>query len=148
RGAGGNSTLFEFDDHLTMFEAYGSEANTKANIEKARSVVPNKPLTEVIVSHHHFDHSGGLRTAVAEGLTIITQRGNIELFREMVSRPATQFPDALSRSPKPIKLKPVDDRVVLKDKSMEVHLYRVIANNHMADGIFAYAPAARIVAEG
>jgi len=31
---------------------------------------------------------------------------------------------------------------------MEVHLYRVIANNHMADGIFAYAPAARVVAEG
>jgi hypothetical protein len=148
RGAGGNSTLFEFDDHLTMFEAYGSELNTKANIEKARSVVPNKPLTEVIVSHHHFDHSGGLRTAVAEGLTIITHRGNLELFKEMTSRPATQFPDALGRNRKPIKLKPVDDHLVLKDKSMEVHLYRVIANNHMADGIFAYSPAARIVAEG
>jgi glyoxylase-like metal-dependent hydrolase (beta-lactamase superfamily II) len=148
RGAGGNSTVFEFDDHLTMFEAYGSEANTKANIEKARSLVPNKPLTEVIVSHHHFDHSGGLRTAVAEGLTIITHRGNIELFKEMVARPAKQFPDALGKNPKPIKVRPVDDQLVLKDKSMEVHIYRVIANNHMADGIFAYAPAARVVAEG
>jgi len=41
---------------LTMFEAYGSEANTKANIDKARTLVRNKPLTEVIVSHHHVDH--------------------------------------------------------------------------------------------
>jgi len=39
-----------------MFEAYGSEANTKANIDKARTLVRNKPLTEVIVSHHHVDH--------------------------------------------------------------------------------------------
>src|SRR6058998_980490 len=131
RGAGGNSTLFEFDDHLTMFEAYGSEANAKANIDKARSVVPGKPLTEVIVSHHHFDHSGGLRTAVAEGLTIITHRGNVDLFKEMASRPATRFPDALARNPKPIKIRAVDDHLVLKDKSMEVHVYRVISNSHM-----------------
>ncbi|HYR82929.1 MAG TPA: MBL fold metallo-hydrolase [Terriglobia bacterium] len=148
RGAGGNSTLFEFDDHLTMFEAYGSEANAKANIDKARSVVPGKPLTEVIVSHHHFDHSGGLRTAVAERLAIITHRGNVDLFKEMASRPATQFPDALARNPKPIKIRAVDDHLVLKDKSMEVHVYRVISNSHMANGIFAYAPAARVVAEG
>src|SRR5215470_7206868 len=148
RGAGGNSTVFEFDDHLTMFEAYGSETNAKANIEKARSLVPNKPLTEVIVSHHHFDHSGGLRTAVAEGLTIITHRGNVDLFKEMASRPARQYPDALGRNPKPIKIRAVDDHLVLKDNSMEVHVYRVISNSHMADGIFAYAPAARVVAEG
>ena len=148
RGAGGNSTVFEFEDHLTMFEAYGSEANAKANIEKARSLVPNKPLTEVIVSHHHFDHSGGLRTAVAEGLTIITHRGNVDLFKEMASRPARQYPDALGRNPKPIKIRAVDDHLALKDNSMEVHVYRVISNSHMADGIFAYAPAARVVAEG
>ena len=148
RGAGGNSTVFEFEDHLTMFEAYGSEANAKANIEKARSLVPSKPLTEVIVSHHHFDHSGGLRTAVAEGLTIITHRGNVDLFKEMASRPARRYPDALGRNPKPIKIRTVDDHLILKDNSMEVHVYRVISNSHMADGIFAYAPAARVVAEG
>jgi hypothetical protein len=148
KGAGGNSTLFEFDDHLTLFECYGSEANTKANIETARATVPGKPLTECINSHHHFDHSGGLRAAVSEGLTIITHKGNVELFKEMASRPNKQFPDALGKNPKPIKIIPVDDHLVLKDKSMEVHIYRAINNSHMANGLFAYAPSAKIVAEG
>jgi hypothetical protein len=65
RGAG-NSVLFEFDDHLTLFEVYASEANARAVIDKARSLVPGKPLTEAIISHHHFDHTGGLRAAVAD----------------------------------------------------------------------------------
>ncbi len=148
KGQGGNSTLFEFDDHTTLFECYGSEALTKAIIDKARSLVSSKPLTECIVSHHHFDHSGGLRTAVAEGLTIITHRGNVDLFKEMAARPATIFPDALGRNPKPIKIKAVDEHLKLKDGSMEVDIYRVISNSHMADGVFVYVPRDRLVAEG
>src|SRR3954471_11320766 len=69
------SVVFEFADHLVLFEAPLNETRTKAVIDTARSLRPEKPLTHVIMSHHHFDHSGGLRMAVAEGLTIITYRG-------------------------------------------------------------------------
>lgn len=145
---GGSSTAFEFQDHLTLFEAYGNENNAEAIIQKARTLVPGKPLTQVIVSHHHFDHSGGLRAAVAEGLTIITQRGNAGIFQEMAARPAKEFPDLLGKNPKPIKIIPVDDKLVLKDSAMEVDIYRVISNNHMPNGIIAYVPSAKAVAEG
>jgi glyoxylase-like metal-dependent hydrolase (beta-lactamase superfamily II) len=147
RGAG-NSVLFEFDDHLTLFEVYASEANARAIIEKARSLVPGKPLTEAIVSHHHFDHSGGLRAAVSEGLTIVTQRGNEGLFREVTSRPAKIFPDALGRAPKPIKLRLVDDHLKMADSSMDIDIYRVVANSHMADGLLAYVPRDRLLVQG
>jgi len=66
----------------------------------------------------------------------------------MTSRPATRFPDALGKNPKPIKIVPVDDRLILKESSMEVHIYRVMANNHMANAVFAYVPRDRLVAEG
>ena len=144
----GNSTLFEFDDHLTLYEAYGSEANARAIFAKARSLVPGKPLTDVIVSHHHFDHTGGLRAAVAEGLTIVTQRGNEALFREMAGRPARRFPDALGRSPKPIRVRTIDDHLKMRDGSMEIDIYRVVANSHMADGLLVHVPRERLLVQG
>ena len=54
-----------------------------------------KPLTELVVSHHHFDHTGGIRQAMAEGLTIIAHKGTEGLFREIALRKGTIAPDAL-----------------------------------------------------
>jgi hypothetical protein len=144
----GNSTAFEFSDHILLYEVYASEANAKAIIERARTLVPGKPVTRAIVSHHHFDHSGGLRAAVSEGLEIITHRGNAEIFREMAGRPAKAFPDALGRNPRPIRILPVDEMLVLKDAMMEVRIYRARNNSHMANALIAYAPGAKTVSQG
>jgi glyoxylase-like metal-dependent hydrolase (beta-lactamase superfamily II) len=141
----GNSTLFEFDDHLTLFEAYGSEGNARAMFERARALVPGKPLTEVIVSHHHFDHTGGLRAAVAEGLTIVAQRGNEAFLREVTARPAT---DQLGKTPREIRLRAVDDYLKLRDNAMEIDIYRVVANSHMADGLMVHVPRDRLLVQG
>jgi glyoxylase-like metal-dependent hydrolase (beta-lactamase superfamily II) len=149
-GTGGNafSILIEFDDHLTLFEAPTSEARTKAVIDKARAVVPDKPLTEVIVTHHHFDHSGGLRTAVAEGLTVISHQGNEGIFKEMTSRKATLRPDLLTKSGMTLKFRGMDDTLVLKDKSMEIDLFRLIDNTHSPYLIAAFVPRDNLLVEG
>ena len=145
---GANSILFEFADHLTMFEAPSSQAWTKAVIDRARATVPAKPLTEVVVSHHHFDHTGGIRQAMAEGLTIIAHKGTEGLFREIALRKGTIAPDALGASPKPLKFRGVDDHLQLKDASMQVDLYTVVSNSHMAEGLFAYVPKDKLVVQG
>ncbi len=135
-----NSILFEFEDHLTLFEVPLNGPWTLRVIEAARGVVPDKPLTEVIVSHHHFDHSGGVRAAIAEGLTIIAHRGTEELFAEIASRPSTIEVDQLSLNPAPLKFVGVDDHLRLGDGSMEVDLYHVIGDDHMAEALLAYVP--------
>ncbi len=145
---GANSILFEFADHLTLFEAPSNQAWTKAVIDRARATVPGKPVTDVIVSHHHFDHTGGIREAMAQGLTVIAHKGTEGLFREIAARKGSIAPDAIGANTKPLKFRAVDDHLQLKDASLEVDLYHVVSNSHMAEGLFAYVPAARLLVEG
>jgi hypothetical protein len=84
----GGTSVIEFADHMTLFEVDGQPARIKQVIEEARKIVPRKPVTQVIVSHHHFDHSSGLREAVSQGLTVISRRDNGVIFREMTGCPA------------------------------------------------------------
>ena len=125
----------------------GQPASIKQVIETARKIVPSKPVTEVIVSHHHFDHSSGVREAVAEGLTVISRRDNGVIFREMTEHAAPSFPDDLARSGRKMKFVPVDDHLQLKDRTMTVDIYHVIANSHLADGVLAYVPEHKMIIE-
>lgn len=142
------TTVVEFSDHLTIFELDASQEVALEALDKAKSLVPGKPLTQIIVSHHHFDHTSGLRTAISQGLTVISRRGNDEIFHEMATHPAPDFPDALEKDHKPLKFIPVDDHMRLQDKSMTLDIYNCINNTHTADCIFAYAPEQKVMIEG
>jgi glyoxylase-like metal-dependent hydrolase (beta-lactamase superfamily II) len=141
------NTFFEFDDHLVMVEANRQDAALQGILKAVNALVPGKRVTHVIQSHHHFDHSVGLRAAVAEGLTVISRRGNEGIFREMVARPARQFPDALGRNPKPLKFMPVDDHLKIKDATNEIDIYHIVGNYHMADGVTVHVPASNLLVE-
>jgi glyoxylase-like metal-dependent hydrolase (beta-lactamase superfamily II) len=148
RIGGNGGAVIEFADHLVMFEAYNNESDTFARLDAADALVPGKKVTHVIVSHHHFDHSGGLRAAVARGLTIVARRGNEAIFREMVARPAPNFPDALARNPQPLMFLAVDEQLALDDGTMRVDVYRAVGHLHMTEAVFAYVPGPRIFLEG
>lgn len=142
------SPVIEFDRRLVMFEAYGGEAQTLARIDAANKLVPGKKVEALIVSHHHFDHTAGLRAAVSRGLEVISFRGNEGIIREMVTRPAVYYPDALAKNPHDLVFTPVDDKLVLEDRTRRLEIYRVIEHSHMPNAVFAYLPKERIMMEG
>lgn len=140
--------VIEFDRRLVMFEAYGGEAQTLARIDAANRLAPGKKVGAVIVSHHHFDHTGGLRAAVSQGLEVISHRANEGIIREMVARPAVHYPDMLATNPRQLVFTPVDEKLVLEDRARRLEIYRVIEHSHMPNAVFAYLPKERIMMEG
>ncbi len=146
-GQSHHSVLVEFGDHLMLIEAPQSEVRTIGVIAKARELRPDKPLTQVVNSHHHFDHSAGIRAAVSEGLGVVTHAGNRAFFEEIVKRPHTVAADALAKKPAPLSIQTVDDELVVEDKMMAVILYPVTGNPHSDTMLMAYFPRERLLVE-
>ena len=146
-GRSHNSVLVEFGDHLTLIDAPQNDTQTLALIAKAKELQPNKPLTQLINTHHHFDHSGGLRAAVSEGLTVITHRDNESFYREAVTRPHTIVPDALATNPQPLRIETVDEEMVLKDDTRTVNLYHISGSPHADGMLMVYFPGERLLVE-
>jgi glyoxylase-like metal-dependent hydrolase (beta-lactamase superfamily II) len=142
-----HSVLVEFADHLMLIEAPQSEARTLAVIAKAKETVPNKPLTELVTTHHHFDHTAGMRAAIAEGMTVITQAGNKEWVENMARRPHTIQPDTLAKNVSRLTVETVDAEREFKDNSMSVMLYHVAGNPHTETMLMAYIPRDRTLIE-
>jgi len=146
-GQSHHSVLVEFADHLMLIEAPQSEARTLAVIAKAKEIVPKKPLTQLVTTHHHFDHTAGMRAAIAEGMSVITQAGNKEWVENMARRPHTLQPDYLSKNATRLEVVTVDEEKEFKDQTMTVMLYHVAGNPHSDTMLMAYIPRDRVLIE-
>jgi glyoxylase-like metal-dependent hydrolase (beta-lactamase superfamily II) len=107
--------------------------------------VPKKPLTELVTTHHHFDHTAGLRAAIAEGLTVITHAGNRDWVDNMARRPHTLQPDLLANNTSRLNIVTVDAEREYTDRTNTVMLYHVAGNPHSDTMLMAYIPRDRVL---
>ena len=146
-GQSHHTIAIEQSNRVVLVEAPQSDTRTLAAIAKAREIAPaGKPVTMVVNTHHHFDHSGGFRAAVSEGLTVVTHQGNKDFYERVVfPRPHTMNPDALQRNRKPLNLLVVGDRHTLRDELRTVEIHHVPGNPHNANMLVVYLPAEKIL---
>ena len=144
-GGSHNSVLIEMRDHLVLVEAPLNEARTLPVIEAARALAPGKPIRHVVNSHNHFDHAGGLRTAVAEGATVVTQAGNVAYLERAFATPSRIAPDRLVRSGRAASFMAVADKASLTDGSRVIDLYRIADSVHNDTFLMVHLPAEKIL---
>ena len=57
-----------------------------------------KPISHVIVTHHHHDHMGAVRRFAVEGAKVVVGQEGARFFGNVLSAPFTVFPDTLAQS--------------------------------------------------
>jgi glyoxylase-like metal-dependent hydrolase (beta-lactamase superfamily II) len=142
-----HSIAVEFDGYIVVIEAPQSEARSLAVIAEVKKQIPNKPIRYLINTHHHFDHSNGLRTYVDEGATIVTHPLNRNYYEKWWARERTLFVDRLAQSKKKATFEIVNDRKVLTGgaRMMEIHLVR--GTTHAEGMLMVYLPKEKILVE-
>ena len=146
-GGSHHSLAIEMRDHIVVVDTPQTEERALAVLAKAKELIPNKPIRFVVTSHHHWDHLGGIRTAMDEGATIVTHQSNKAFLERVAKTPHTIAPDRLAASKKAVKIQTVGDKGQLTDGTRTIELYRLAGYEHTGDMLVVYLPMEKILAE-
>jgi glyoxylase-like metal-dependent hydrolase (beta-lactamase superfamily II) len=145
-GGSHHSVAVEFKDYVVVVEAPQTDDRAVAVFESVKKTIPNKPIKYVVNSHNHFDHLGGVRAAMAEGYTVVTQASNKPYYERIAGMPHTIVPDRLARAPRKPVIEGVVDKRVFTDDTNTLELYR-LSTDHDDTMLVAYLPKAKLLVE-
>jgi len=143
-GGTANNLIIAMKDYLIVFDAPYGELQSRWTIDAAKAKYPGKPIKYLVLTHHHMDHTGGMRTFVAEGATIVVPAPDKAYFEKDVAAARTLVPDDLQRKPAAANIIEVKDEVTFKDDTEEVRLYN-IANPHVQGFILGSVVKANVL---
>lgn len=125
----------EHGDGIVMLEAHTSPRAADLFIKAARTLLPERPITHLIQSHHHVDHSAGVRSIVAAGAVAVVGYGAGEWWQNVLKAESTIRPDSLSTSEVALVVEelPEGGEWTLADPNIRITAYHVGDNSHAHD---------------
>lgn len=142
-----NSVIVEQSAGLIVIEAPLNEERSEDILREIHQRFGAKKILGVINTHTHFDHAGGLRTFVAEGIPVITHQRNAAYFEVAWKQPRTLKPDRLAKSPRPVNFRTFTDKLLLDDAGHPVEIHRIVGSGHNDAFAMVYLPKQRILIE-
>ena len=136
-----------FEDSVLVFDAPVNRAVTAQAIAMIKEKVPDKPITHVVISHHHDDHSGGIAAFVDEGTTIVTTEANREYLEAMAASVSTLAGEPADGSRVPT-FEFVDGKRVFKDAGHVVEVHDIGPGPHAHEMLVFYLPKEKIIHQG
>jgi glyoxylase-like metal-dependent hydrolase (beta-lactamase superfamily II) len=141
-GGSHNILIVASDHYLTAFDAPGDDGMSNQVIQMAAQKYPGKPFRYVVLTHHHIDHTGGIRAFSAQGATIVVGKGNGAYFRKALSAPAGSNIYPIKGKPQP-KIIEVADKWSVKDGTREIDAF-LLDNPHAKGYLIPYVADAKL----
>jgi glyoxylase-like metal-dependent hydrolase (beta-lactamase superfamily II) len=146
-GGSHNSVIVDQKQGIVVIEAPLNEARSLAVIAKVHELFPGRKISCVINTHAHFDHAGGLRAFVAEGVKVVTHERNAAYYTRAWKQPRTLNPDALSASKRKAKFETFTVKHVIGDADRPIEIHTIEGSGHNDAFAMVYLPAQKILVE-
>jgi glyoxylase-like metal-dependent hydrolase (beta-lactamase superfamily II) len=144
-GGSHHSLFVVFQDHVVVVEAPLSEERSLAVLAKIAETAPGKPVRYLVPTHYHSDHTGGLRSYIARGVTIVTTPGNRAFVERLAKATKTIRPDSLAREPRAPLIETFTGKRVFDDGTRTLEARDIGPNPHVTEAVIAYLPRERAV---
>jgi glyoxylase-like metal-dependent hydrolase (beta-lactamase superfamily II) len=124
--------------HLVLLEAPLSPAYAEAQKELLARLRPGKPVSYVLVTHHHGDHNGGLKTWAEAGATIVAAKGAaVALQRQLKARGLAT----------PANIEEVDGSRSFGNGASRIDTF-AFSSSHAASHLVMHMPGPKILFQG
>ena len=143
-GQSHHSLVVKQGSELLVIEMPQTSARSRAVLDTLRSRFPGVPVRRAVNTHHHWDHSGGVREYLSRGITVVTHRRNVSFLQGIAASKKTVATDALSRGGKPGLVRAATDTMFVGDGDTRVMLLE-LPNTHVEGMLVAYVPALRVL---
>ncbi len=141
-GGSHNTLIVAANTYLVAFDAPGDDGLSQKVIQMAKAKYPGKNFKYVVLTHHHVDHTGGLRAYVQDGASVVVGKGNGAFFRGVLTAPATLNPYKVPGSANPTVIE-VDGKWSINDGGRAIEAYS-LDTPHATGYVIPYIPDAKM----